>query len=68
MTPKQARRLVGRTIVAVELNEEVIEGERMTSPLLTLDDGSVLSFYAQESPDGGEYGVGLVRSERKKKR
>lgn len=56
------KRLVGRKIVKVDLNPQTIQGVKLTSPVLTLDDGTALRFVAEESPDGGEYGVAMVRS------
>ena len=63
MTPKQAQRLVGRTIVAVELNAtwETDIGShtrvKMHDPTITLDDGSRLRFVVEEHPSGDGYGV-----------
>ena len=53
--------LVGRTIVKVELNRRTVEGIQMTDPTIWLDDGTSLRFLAEESPDGGEYGIAMVR-------
>lgn len=67
MTPKEAKRLIGRTIVAVDLNAtwESEEGSKhrrlMHDPVFTLDDGSRLSFVVQEHPEGAEYGVCPIR-------
>ncbi len=60
------KQLVGRTIVKVEPNGSV-EGEGgcacwMHAWKLTLDDGAVLGFVVEEHPDGGEYGVDIVRN------
>ena len=65
MSPREAKRLVGRTIVAVELNGSW-KGERrlrsyMHAPVITLDDGTFLRFTVEEHPEGGEYGVNIVR-------
>ncbi len=54
------RKIEGRRIVRIDLDPQLVEGEELTSPRIWLDDGSYLRFYAQESPDGGEPGVGLV--------
>lgn len=66
MTPSQAKRLVGRTIVAVDLDADWAgEGHSrvlMHDPTITLDDGSRLRFVVEEAPDGGEYGVDLVHA------
>ena len=68
MTPSEAKRLIGRTIVAVDLDAtwegEGLHRRRMHSPRVFLDDGSQLYFVVEEHPDGGEYGVdiGITRS------
>jgi len=70
-----AAALKGRRITRVALRPwdpsryRGVDGARdgyNTSPALTLDDGSVLTFSAQES-EGGEYGVALVLAPPKKK-
>lgn len=63
MKAREAKRLVGRTIVAVDL-QATWEGDgpnrvRMHKPRITLDDGSVLTFLVEEHPDGAAYGVDL---------
>ncbi len=62
-TPKSAARyLLGRTIVAVDLNEfEDDEGGKCTDPVIVLDNGSQLRFVVQEAPGVGEYGVCICR-------
>jgi hypothetical protein len=72
MTPAQAKKLVGRTIVDVDMDEGW-EGDgpqrvRMHSPTVTLDDGSLLRFVVEEHPEGGEYGVDIVRVPAPKKK
>lgn len=64
MTPKEAKRLVGRTIAAVDLGgsweTDIHGGSRvyMHFPTVTLDDGTVLSFIAEEHPSGDStYGI-----------
>lgn len=61
------RELKGRTIVRLELHARRIRNGRagtitMTDPEIYLDDGSILRFTVQEHPDGGDYGVQLIRS------
>ena len=64
MKPSEAKRLIGRTIVAVDLRSswEGKGGARtlMHDPIIRFDDGSVMMFMGQEHPDGGELGVGLI--------
>lgn len=68
MTPKQAKALVGRTIVAVDLNAswqgEGLDRVRMHNPTIHLDDGTAIRFLVEEHPEGAEYGVDLVRTKR----
>ena len=59
-----AKQLVGRTIVRAEPNsgvDEKSESDWMHDWVLTLDDGSQLAFVVEEHPDGGEYGIQIVR-------
>lgn len=65
MNAKQAKRLVGRKIVAVDLGGRW-EGDGgcrvwMHDPTITLDDGSRLRFVVEEHPIGADYGVSIVR-------
>lgn len=71
MTPKETKTVIGRTIVAIEL-DATWEGEgrwrrRMHRPTIILDDGSALRFVVEEHPDGGEYGVDIVHRKSRKK-
>ena len=67
MTPKEAKRLIGRTIVAVDLRshwESRDSGKQRTlmhDPVLTLDDRSQVSFAVEEHPEGAGYGIKPVR-------
>lgn len=61
--PFNPRWLLGRTIVAVEMNpfraRESADDRTMTSdPVLFLDNGACLSFFVDET-DGDSYGVRL---------
>jgi hypothetical protein len=59
------RHVIGRRIVAVEMNTVKVKDEgyggRMHDPRITLDDGSTLRFVVEEHPEGAEYGVNIVR-------
>ncbi len=55
------RRLVGRTIVRIDLNPQTVEGVRITDPEIHLDDGTSLVFVTEEVPDGSGYGIRMVR-------
>lgn len=62
--PFNPRWLLGRTIVAVELNRfrarESPDDRTMTSnPTLFLDNGASLSFFVDET-DGDGYGISLI--------
>lgn len=65
MKPSEAKRLVGRKIVAVDLDPSWegtgLNRVLMHNPTIRLDDGSYLRFVVEENPDGGEYGVDIVR-------
>lgn len=67
MMPHDAKRLIGRKIVAVDLQgtweTDLYGGGRryMHDPRITLDDGSVLRFVVEEHPAGSPYGVDIVR-------
>lgn len=59
-----ARLLVGRTIVAVDLqsyDDEIATGkktgQRIHDPRITLDNGAVITFIVQETDNGATYGV-----------
>lgn len=67
MTPKEARGLVGRRIVAVDAGGSWETDEyggcrtHMHYPKITLDDGTVLRFRSEEHPCGaGEHGTYIV--------
>ena len=67
---KLAKQLVGRTIVKAEpcggisdANADEVVQTWMHNWVLTLDDGSQLALVVEEHPDGGEYGVDIVRRE-----
>ncbi len=66
-TRAAARKLVGKTVASIELNE--FDSGRhgrfrlSTDPVITFTDGSVLCFAVEETE--GEYGIGLVLSRRK---
>lgn len=76
MTPKQAQALVGRTIVAIdpggswEADEHGRNRQYMHYPSITLDNGVVLRFHAEEHPsgDGQAYGVDIVVARPRKSR
>lgn len=65
-TPKLAARIVGLTIVAVDLrpfNANMLDGGDLGpafDPVLTLSDGSRITLFVQET-EVGEYGVELIR-------
>ena len=76
MIPSEARRLIGRTIVAIDLGGswETDEhgGQRQhmhMHPSITLDDGTELRFYVEEHPtgDGALYGVHIIKKARRAK-
>lgn len=58
-----AKQLVGRRIVAVDFRPfPTGRGRgRATNPVITLDDGSVLTFEVEET-EGLDYGVEIMRS------
>jgi hypothetical protein len=67
MTPKEAEKLIGRRIVAVDLGRswetDLHGGGRVLMhmhPSIALDDGSVLRFLVEEHPSGTEYGVDFL--------
>ena len=61
---KTARALVGRTIVSVRLRAcRDGRGGYTASPIITLDDGSSLSFSVHET-ESGDYGIDLLRTQR----
>lgn len=66
-----ARHLVGRRIVAVDMRSFKSgegRGKRVChDPVVTLDDGSVLSFVVEETDSGDCYGVSIVRTVAKAK-
>lgn len=54
-------RIVGRTITAVDMGEEIVGQDVMHSPIVYLDDGTTLTFLAEEPPgEDGEYGVNII--------
>lgn len=59
------RELHGRTIVAFHAGAYRVPDGRQTKtmhdPEIVLDDGTVLRFVVEENPDGGEYGVKVIR-------
>lgn len=66
MKKSEAKRLIGRTIAAIDLDASW-EGEGrnrvlMHAPTITLDDGTTLRFVVEEHPEGGEYGVDIVHA------
>ena len=57
------RRLVGRTIVSVDLRTyEDENGQVMFDPILCLDDGSVFYLTVQEDYRGADYGIALHKT------
>lgn len=56
---KSLKSLVGRTITAVEMNGWYDHGVTtwIYKPVFTLDDGSRVTFHAQETDHGADYGV-----------
>lgn len=68
MNAKDAKKLVGRRITEVRMNGAWEGGGGggygrvyMHNPVIVLDDGTELVFVVEEHPDGGEYGVDIVR-------
>jgi hypothetical protein len=64
----KARDLIGRKIVAVDLDGYRDPSGYHTRPVLTLDNGRRLSFVVSETFDGDEYGVSLCLSPSTKQR
>lgn len=66
------RHLIGRKIVRIDMNAHV-EGDgsdarTMHAPVIHLDDGSSLAFYAEEHPHSADYGVNIVRRRQRKEK
>jgi hypothetical protein len=58
-----AKQLVGRKIVAFDPGSWVdADGVTKHTPKITLDDGSVLHFRAEELDDGSDYGIYIGRT------
>lgn len=57
--------LLGRTIVAVEMNTARVrpanggEARTMHQPVIFLDNGASIGFTVEEHPDGAEYGIDI---------
>ena len=72
-TPKLAARLIGLTIVAIDLRpfdanmDSSTDRPRAFNPILTLSDGSRVTFLVQET-EVGDYGVEIVRYVASRKR
>jgi len=68
VTTASARLLVGRTIVAVDLqSSRDSSGVLHHEPRITLDNGAVIVFHVSEDSDGGEYGVTPLYCKRRAK-
>jgi hypothetical protein len=64
MSMVSARRLIGRRIVGFEPNPTP-DGPRRSvvhSPVIVLDDGSRLTFVVEETDEGGDYGVLIIKT------
>lgn len=71
MMPFEAKRLIGRKIVKVDMgghwDADLYGGSRryMHDPTIALDDGTELRFVVEESPSGDHYGVNIVQTKRR---